>query len=70
VEVIMKSVADKIIWLTMLLLVLAYTAGTAYAQSEERRAPPATPGGQTGTMPGQGGMEGMRGGQGCRVQMT
>jgi hypothetical protein len=69
-RVSMKSIADKRIRLTMLLLLLAFSVGTVYAQSEEKRDQPPQPSGQTGAMPGQGGMEGMRGGQDSRGQMT
>ena len=67
----MKPAAYKVIWLSLiLLLVLAFSAGTVHAQSEEQRDQPAPPSSQTGVMQGQGGMEGMRGGQGSTVQMT
>jgi hypothetical protein len=67
----MKSVADTFNWLTMLLLlVLACSTDTGHAQSEEKRHQPAQPSGQTGAMPGQGDMEGRRGGQDSMGQMT
>jgi len=67
----MKSAASNMIWVSfLLLLVLAFSAGTVHAQSEEQRAQPTQPSGQTGAMPGQGGMEGRRGGQEGMVQMT
>lgn len=54
----------------LLLLVLACSAGTVHAQGAEQRDQPAQSGGQTGAMPGQGGMEARRGGQEGIVQMT
>lgn len=67
----MKPAAYQIIWLSLLLLLgLACSAGTVYAQSEEQREQPTQPSGQTGAMQEQGSMEGMRGGQGSTMQMT
>jgi hypothetical protein len=65
----MKPVAYKVIWLS-LFLVLLLAARTVQAQSEEKGDQPVMPGGQTGSMQGQGSMEGMRGGQGGMGQMT
>ena len=67
----MRSTAYKISWVSLLLLLaLAFSAGTMHAQSEEKRDQPAQPGGQTGSMPGQERMEGRQEGQGNTVQMT
>jgi len=66
----MKPTAYTIIWMSLLLLVLACSAGTVHAQGAEQRDQPAQPSGQTGGMPEQGGMEGRQGDQGRMVQMT
>ena len=66
----MKPTAYTIIWMSLLLLVLACSAGTVHAQGAEQRDQPTQPSGQTGGMPGQGGMERRQGDQGRMVQMT
>jgi hypothetical protein len=67
----MKPAASNMIWGSfLLLLVLACSAGTVHAQRAEQRAQSAQPGSETGAMPGQGDMEGRRGGQEGMVQMT
>ncbi len=67
----MKPAVYNVIWVSfLLLLVLAFSAGTVHAQSEEQRAQPAQPRSETGATQRQGGMEAMRGGQEGMVQMT
>ena len=60
----MKPVIRRFLWLsTLLVLGMACYISTVHAQEQGRSDQPATPGGQVGERPGQGGM-------GERGQMT
>ena len=64
----MKPLTFTVICVSVLVvLVLAWPARLVQAQTTEQQEPPATPSGQAGSMPGQGGIQGMQGGMG---QMT
>jgi hypothetical protein len=55
----MKRLASTMICLGVLVVLgLACPASLVHAQITEQREPPTTPGGQAGSMPGQGGMQG------------
>jgi hypothetical protein len=55
----MKRLVSTMICLSVLVVLgLAWPASVAQAQTPEQQEPPATPSGQTGSMPGPGGMPG------------